>query len=205
MKCYLSYNYLSQRRDPLGQPESNHLATALVPAPLQTCGRASAVPSIRPESHKWIMSYVASHLAEPLSVGDIAGWTLGVPFLAGVPRSSRPPPASVLAPPAGPASRGSPPAHGFDDAADRRLTKGWHRELDPEQSKPWEPIHTHGGPESLMSGEIYEFDIKVVPTANLFKAGSRIRAHRPRAPQEALFPARGGPRKLEPVRGFLPS
>ena len=58
------------------------------------------------------------------------------------------------------------------------LTKGWlkgsHRELDLKKSKPWEPIHKHTNPQPLKPGEIYEFDIKLVPTANLFKAGSRI-------------------------------
>ncbi len=61
---------------------------------------------------------------------------------------------------------------------ERLLTKGWlkgsHRELDMEKSKPWEPIHTHRKSEPLTPGEIYEFDIKLVPTGNLFKAGSRI-------------------------------
>lgn len=64
------------------------------------------------------------------------------------------------------------------DGNERLLTKGWlrgsHRELDMQKSKPWEPIHTHTKPEPLTPGEIYEFDIKLVPTGNLFKAGSRI-------------------------------
>lgn len=58
------------------------------------------------------------------------------------------------------------------------LTKGWlkgsHRELDMEKSKPWEPIYTHKKSEPLTPGNIYEFNIKLVPTGNLFKAGSRI-------------------------------
>jgi hypothetical protein len=61
---------------------------------------------------------------------------------------------------------------------ERLLTKGWlkgsHRALDLERSKPWEPIHQHRRPEPLTPGEIYEFDVKLVPTGNLFKAGSRI-------------------------------
>jgi predicted acyl esterase len=60
----------------------------------------------------------------------------------------------------------------------RQLTKGWlrgsHRELDLKRSKPWEPIHTHTKSEPLTPGKIYEFDIKLVPTGNLFKAGTRI-------------------------------
>jgi hypothetical protein len=64
------------------------------------------------------------------------------------------------------------------DGTERLLTKGWlkgsHRELDLQNSKPWEPIYTHRKAEPLTPGEIYEFDIKLVPTGNLFKAGSRI-------------------------------
>lgn len=55
---------------------------------------------------------------------------------------------------------------------ERLLTKDWlkgsHREFDVEKSKPWEPIHTYGNPAPLEPG------IKLMPTANLFKAGSRI-------------------------------
>lgn len=58
------------------------------------------------------------------------------------------------------------------------VTKGWlrgsHRELDLAKSKPWEPIHTHLNPTPLEPGEIYEFDIKLVPAGRLFRAGSRI-------------------------------
>jgi putative CocE/NonD family hydrolase len=61
---------------------------------------------------------------------------------------------------------------------ERFVTKGWlkgsHRELDLDKSKPWEPIHRHTDPKSLRPGEICEFDIKLVATGRLFKAGSRI-------------------------------
>jgi len=61
---------------------------------------------------------------------------------------------------------------------ERLLTKGWlrgsHKEIDVERSKPWEPYRPHDNPKDLTPGEIYEFDITLVPTANLFKAGSRI-------------------------------
>lgn len=60
----------------------------------------------------------------------------------------------------------------------RQLTKGWlrgsHRELDLKKSKPWEPVHTHAKSEPLTPGKIYEFDIKLIATGNLFKAGTRI-------------------------------
>ncbi|MCJ7595395.1 MAG: hypothetical protein MUO52_11555, partial [Desulfobacterales bacterium] len=61
---------------------------------------------------------------------------------------------------------------------ERLLTKGWlkgsYRELDMQKSKPWEPIYTHTKSEPLTPAKIYEFDIKLVPTGTLFKAGSRI-------------------------------
>ena len=59
------------------------------------------------------------------------------------------------------------------------LTRGWlrgsHRELDPDRSKRWQPHHPHTRSEPLTPGKIYEFAIPVVATANLFKAGSRIK------------------------------
>jgi predicted acyl esterase len=61
---------------------------------------------------------------------------------------------------------------------ERLLTRGWlrgsQRAMDPGKSKPWEPFHTHTKREPLTPNEIYEFDIKILPTGNLFKAGHRI-------------------------------
>lgn len=61
---------------------------------------------------------------------------------------------------------------------DRVLTRGWlrgtHREVDPKRSKPWHPFHLHTKSEPLMPDKSYEFNIALVPTGNLFKAGSRI-------------------------------
>ena len=59
------------------------------------------------------------------------------------------------------------------------LTRGWlrgsHREVDPQRSKPWAPYHPHTKSEPLVPGKIYEFNIPIVPTGNLFKAGSMIK------------------------------
>jgi hypothetical protein len=61
---------------------------------------------------------------------------------------------------------------------ERLLTRGWlrgsQREMDPKRSKPWEPFHLHTKREALKPGEIYEFNLKILPTANLFKPGHRI-------------------------------
>jgi predicted acyl esterase len=58
------------------------------------------------------------------------------------------------------------------------LTRGWlrgsHREVDPKRSKPWLPFHPHTKSQPLTPGEIYEFNIEVVPTGYLFKSGHRI-------------------------------
>ncbi|MFC2024336.1 CocE/NonD family hydrolase [Chloroflexota bacterium] len=58
------------------------------------------------------------------------------------------------------------------------LTRGWlkasHRKIDPNKSKPWQPFHTHTNPTPLVPGRVYEFNIEVLPTANLFKAGHRF-------------------------------
>jgi predicted acyl esterase len=58
------------------------------------------------------------------------------------------------------------------------LTRGWlkgsHREVDPTRSKPWQPFHPHTNPQPLVPGQVYQFAIEVVPTANLFKRGHRI-------------------------------
>jgi predicted acyl esterase len=59
------------------------------------------------------------------------------------------------------------------------LTRGWlkgsHRAIDPNRSKPWQPYHPHTNSEPLTPGEIYEFNIEIVPTGILFKAGSKIK------------------------------
>lgn len=64
------------------------------------------------------------------------------------------------------------------DGKERVLTRGWlrgsHREVCPERSRPWRPYHPHTKSEPLTPGQIYEFKIEILPTANLFKAGSRI-------------------------------
>jgi uncharacterized protein len=60
----------------------------------------------------------------------------------------------------------------------RALTRGWlrgsQRRIDPEKSKPWQPYHPHDRREPLTPGQIYEFDIGIVPTGVLLKAGMRL-------------------------------
>jgi predicted acyl esterase len=62
---------------------------------------------------------------------------------------------------------------------ERILTRGWlrgtHREVDSSRSKPWESFHPHTSSKALNPGKIYEFNISIFPTGNLFKAGSKIK------------------------------
>jgi uncharacterized protein len=59
------------------------------------------------------------------------------------------------------------------------VSKGWlkasHREKDPARSTPQRPFYTHLNPLPLKPGEIYEFDIEVLPIAYVFKKDHRIR------------------------------
>jgi predicted acyl esterase len=64
------------------------------------------------------------------------------------------------------------------DGKETCLSRGWlkasHRELDEKQSKPWHPVYTHTNPKPLVPGQVYYFNIDMLPVANLFKAGHRI-------------------------------
>jgi putative CocE/NonD family hydrolase len=61
----------------------------------------------------------------------------------------------------------------------RVVTKGWlrasHRQVDVKRSLENAPWYTHTAPKKIRPGEIYEFDIAIMPTAYRFKKGSRIR------------------------------
>ncbi len=61
----------------------------------------------------------------------------------------------------------------------RNVTKGWlrasHRQIDQQRSLPHAPWYTDTDPQKLVPGQIYKLDIAIMPTAYLFKKGSRIR------------------------------
>lgn len=63
--------------------------------------------------------------------------------------------------------------------APSNLTQGWlrasHRALDPVRSKPHRPVHPHDRAEPLAPGEPTWFEIAIVPTAQRFKPGQRLR------------------------------
>ena len=66
------------------------------------------------------------------------------------------------------------------DLPERELTRGTlkasMRELDPDRSKPWKPWHklTRAAKKPVVPGEVTEYAIELMSTANLFKAGHRI-------------------------------
>jgi predicted acyl esterase len=56
---------------------------------------------------------------------------------------------------------------------------GWlrasHRELDPEKSTPWQPVHTHLTEQTLEAGEIVPVEIEIWPSSTLFRKGETLR------------------------------
>jgi hypothetical protein len=64
--------------------------------------------------------------------------------------------------------------------AERELTRGWlkasYRALDETRSKPWAPFHdlTRDAIEPVAPGEVVEYRIQILATANRFKADHRI-------------------------------
>jgi hypothetical protein len=66
------------------------------------------------------------------------------------------------------------------DLPERELTRGWlkasYRALDEERSTPWEPFHklTRAAIQPVPAGEVLEYRIQILATANQFKAGHRI-------------------------------
>jgi hypothetical protein len=63
---------------------------------------------------------------------------------------------------------------------ERELTRGWlkasHRALDPARSLAWRPWHplTREAQKAVVPGEINEYAIEIMATANLFRKGHRI-------------------------------
>jgi predicted acyl esterase len=55
---------------------------------------------------------------------------------------------------------------------------GWlrasHRKLDPNESKPWRPYHTHDDEQPLKPGEPVELDIEIWPTSIVVPKGYRL-------------------------------
>ena len=65
------------------------------------------------------------------------------------------------------------------------VSKGWlkasHREKDAVRSKLERPFYTHTNPQPLKPGEIYEFDIEVLPISYVFKRNTASGLNSPMA------------------------
>jgi putative CocE/NonD family hydrolase len=66
------------------------------------------------------------------------------------------------------------------DLHERELTRGWlkasHRAVDQARTKPWRPWHplTREAQQKVKVGDITEYAIEILATANLFRRGHRI-------------------------------
>lgn len=66
------------------------------------------------------------------------------------------------------------------DLPERELTRGWlkasNRALDPGRTTEWKPFHklTRKAAQPVVPGEVVEYDIEILSTANLFRTGHRI-------------------------------
>ncbi len=66
------------------------------------------------------------------------------------------------------------------DLPEREVSRGWlkasHRAVDPQRSKPWAPWHplTREAQKKVVPGEVTEYAIEIMATANLFRRGHRI-------------------------------
>jgi len=64
----------------------------------------------------------------------------------------------------------------FDDGP---LALGWlrasHRELDPDKSTEWQPVHPHTREQKIRPGEVAALDIEIWPSGTRFAAGEKLR------------------------------
>ncbi|MEE6137483.1 CocE/NonD family hydrolase [Mycobacterium sp. 050128] len=60
-----------------------------------------------------------------------------------------------------------------------RVTTGWQRvslrALDPQLSRPWEPVATCAEPQPVAAGEVVAVDVALGPSATQFRAGEELR------------------------------
>ena len=65
------------------------------------------------------------------------------------------------------------------------VSKGWlkasHREKDAERSTDIRPFYTHANPQPLTPGEIYEFDVEVLPVSYVFRRATASGSRSPTA------------------------
>ena len=88
----------------------------------------------------------------------------------------------------------------FDDGP---VALGWlrasHRELDPDKSTEWQPVHPHTREQKIPPGEIVPLDIEIWPSGTMFEAGETLRLivqgddlnRYPTRDRAGLFPPQG--------------
>ncbi|WP_333903496.1 CocE/NonD family hydrolase [Achromobacter insolitus] len=64
------------------------------------------------------------------------------------------------------------------DGNERLLTRGWlrgtHRELDPERSRPWQPVHPHRRRQAIVPGQVELYNIEIRPYGLLLQPGQQL-------------------------------
>lgn len=67
----------------------------------------------------------------------------------------------------------------FSDRSELEVSKGFlkasHREIDKKNSKPYRPFHPHLRSEKIEAKRVYNYEIALAPTSNIFKTGHRIK------------------------------
>ena len=62
--------------------------------------------------------------------------------------------------------------------AETRVSIGWlrasHREIDAEQSKPWQPVHPHTRSDPVEPGKVIRYSIEIREISHVFRAGNRM-------------------------------
>ena len=71
------------------------------------------------------------------------------------------------------------PFEGRENDVHGLVTNGWlrvsHRELDPERSRPWQPVLKHERLQLVAAGEIVQVELELLPSSTRFERGEGLR------------------------------
>ncbi|MDB5915078.1 MAG: hypothetical protein JWP22_3753 [Ramlibacter sp.] len=150
--------------------EADAATTYAYPDPNWRMGVVGTGPDGRPDPSRRVLTFTTDALEEdlelcgPLKLVLYASSTCSdTDFIVKV--------SEQMAPSASAATGANPPY--------QVVTKGWlrasHRALDPARSTDMAPYYTHVDPQAIDPGQVYRFDIAIMPTAHRFRRGSRLR------------------------------